>query len=249
MFPLALAADTGQSLLQDADPALYHAVRFLRAMLDAHMGDRWTEAATAAGLSAAQYASPVATAVPYDPADYMTREQFKFPLLAVYRTEDKLPWRSVQWGQADSTWQVLWCMPPLNAGQMERLAPFRRAVAAVLRDRIAMGLDPSYTPPGAEEGDSVWEAAGICDLDLGTARYGNMAGAGELFFPSVLLDITLREREMPVDGAYEEISGVDLEVNAADAATGTTVRHVSDKTITVGGIAEGEFDSGFDVGT
>lgn len=219
VFPLP--SSTANSLLEDADPALFHALAFFSQVLATHLGARWTAAATAAGLDVATAASVVRSKVPYDPQAYMGREQFKLPMLAAFRVSETYTDKTMQWERQNGEWSVFWIMPPLSPAQAEQLTPMLRAVAATLRNRASLGFDPAHTPSGGDAGDNVWELANIDWGGFRSATYGNMLGAGNLTFPTVQMAMRMVERDEVPEGAFDALAGTDVAIDNVDQVNGT----------------------------
>ncbi len=214
-FPLPTSlgvGGTGLTVLEDADPAIFHALAFFQAMLEMHVGARWAEAAAVAGLPTAI----VAQSMPYDPADYLHTRQFKFPLLAVFRTRERFDQKSTWRDMSAGTWVVQWSLPPLDAAQAEQLTPFLHAVAAVIRRKTVWNYDEQHNG-----GEMVWEIAGVQSATPIGVTYGAMQGVDGLHFPSAILEIQVDEREMDVPEAFEDIGGMDTSVDLADEESNT----------------------------
>jgi hypothetical protein len=214
-FPLTQS--TAQSLLQDVDPARYWALQFFKRVLELHIGDRWAIAAAAAGLAGEQL-NIVASAVPYDPLPSLRTEQFTFPLLSVFRLNGKTDEQTLTWERTTSEWGITFSLPPLKASQREQLEPVLKVVADVLKNRTTLGYDPNF-----ENGAQVWSDAysGVTEIGFTAERFGNMAGAENVFFPTLLMTMYTVEQERPVNGAYDAMEGTDNAI-PLEAADGTT---------------------------
>src|SRR5688500_18615638 len=80
-FPLP--ASIAESLLRDADPAVYYALEYFAQVIATHIGARLIAEATAAG--ATDITAAVRESMPIDPAQFLAEEHFKFPLLSLHR--------------------------------------------------------------------------------------------------------------------------------------------------------------------
>lgn len=211
-----LTAVTANSLLKDADPAIFYVLEFYASVLTTYIGARLAAEATLAGLT---IASPVGYQLPTDPAAYLTEEQTKFPLLAVYRVRETLRDRTITWRQDVAEWKVAYVLPPLTPGQRERLSPILRAVGRVLDNRTELGFDTAYAS-GAKILASSY--ANLESIEVKNATYADWDAGGDLVFPSVLLTLEVKERGAPVTGAYEALVDVDTNIDNT-AASETTV--------------------------
>lgn len=209
-FVSPLTSATTNSLLQDADPALYNALKFYQAVLSTHLGARWDAEVTKAGL--AQYVGKITTlAVPFDPAPYLTQGGYQPPILALFTVSEKITDRTRAWYQIEADWKLQWILPPLTPDQFLQLYPFLRAAGKVITDRTYLGYDPSY-----QSGARFCAVGGIAQLDLGPPRYGAIPGLDtKLFFPAVEYEMTVIERRMPTPGLLP-LTGVDSSISVTD---------------------------------
>ncbi len=184
-FPVAATGNP----LQVADPALFHALAFAEAMIRIYAGD----ALLAFGASA-RVTDPVAYAIPDDPTPYLTEEQVKFPLLAMYPKNMTSSRVAREASRAGTTFELAYVLPPLTAGDAAKLTPMLRAIERLLENRFDAGNDPSYTPPGSTLGASVWEAAGVFRASVNGASFGSYPGTADLPMPALIVQVALEER-------------------------------------------------------
>lgn len=223
-----LTASTSNSLLRDADPALFFALDFWGWAIGHALNAR--VAAMVATMTRPPLASALAESVPYDIADYLTTKQFKFPLLAVWRDDDKM--RDLTAARRTNACNVslAYVLPALDAAQAEQLLPLRRAVVATIDKLTRQGWHPSYTPPGDALGGVVWgeDNANIQAVDIVAAEYGYLPALDktDVKFPAVLIQAVIHERDEVVAGALEAFAGADVNIDVRDEATSTTVSNV-----------------------
>jgi hypothetical protein len=141
-FPLP--SSTAESLLHDADPALYWMLAFWAAVLEGQLTPR-----IAAEQGRTEPKLPMARAVksvlPYDPGPFLTESQsFQPPALAAYRVSSVISERTLSWKQAVSEWDVAYYLPSLAAGPAQRLLPLLHAVSRVLTFATDKGHDSSF---------------------------------------------------------------------------------------------------------
>lgn len=225
-FPLPTS--TANTLLHDADPALFYALDFCASMITTYAGARLlAEAAAAGGQLASAIASPVATRIHYDPVKYLTEAQYILPLLAIFRQSGVNRYYTVAKWQEDTTWTAVFSLPPLTAGQSQRMMPILHAIPLLLANRIENGFDPTYTPPGSTLGGKVWALAGVKSIKHTETSYGGFEGTGNLFFPAVSMTFHVEELNSPPSGT--PLLGID-NYQGIRAPDGSTVASVSDST-------------------
>lgn len=219
VFPVATG--TGNSALQDLDPAIFYALDFWSTVLQAHLGARWQVEATN------QNRADIAAAIvqdkkPYDPADYLNETQVKFPLLAVYRVSSKDRELTAVWEHTESVWNVDYVLPPMTAGELENIGPFLFAVFRVLVQRTTNGADPSY-----QSNAQVWSAsfAGIEEVAFESCEVGNWKSAAGLTFPTMHAVFRCVERQKVPAGAFDPLNGTDISENLV-SSDGTTITNV-----------------------
>jgi len=221
VFPLT--ASTVNSLLQDADPAVFFALDYLTFVLNQEIGTRLVAQAQLAGAPILQ---AVAQQTPQDPEPFLQSEQFSFPLLAVYRKSSALHQLTASYRDDVSLWEVAYILPPLTAGQSEQILPILHAAKMALDDRAEVGRDSDYTPPivGAAAGDSVWGAsyANLEAIKFTTATHGRLPKSESLWFHAIILEAEVKERTNKIAGSLSVFGGADLIEDVA-AGDGTKV--------------------------
>lgn len=214
VFPLATS--TGNSLLRDADPAVYFALDFFSFALTKYMGARYAAEATTALLKAT---TVVASTVPYDPSEYLDEGQFKFPLLALCRRNSLHSDKTIGFRQDESALELAYILPPMLPSQIEQVIPALNSVKAIIDHVAEKGWDPTYTPPGGAAGDVAWKLsnAGLQSIELKQSAFGQFPGTADsaLVFPSIIMTLAVRERsaEGIVATAYPDFQGINLDAN------------------------------------
>jgi len=219
-----LNPSTTNTLLRDADPALFYMLDFFSAMLRTHLGARFAAQAAKAGIPGIH--SVLGMSLPLDPAPWLATNQLKFPLLAIYRTQDTDDERTRIWTRAHCDVTVNYVLPPLTAGQAEILAPILNAVSKVISQRIEQGMDPTYTPPGGIQGDSAWQLSGLDRIWLKSSKWGGYDDGEKLFFPAWTGIVQLEERSDFVPEDYEDFSGAIVNIDLKDHVTDTVLPDV-----------------------
>lgn len=188
------------------DPPLHAALSYYVAMLNKHLGPYFDALVTAIGKPEL-VGKVVAEHVGIDPLPYMTATAYKFPLLAVYRTEEEINERTVSWYQAQGKWTCLYILPTLDAAQAASLVHVLKAVRAIIVDRTEQGYDPDY-----ESGKEVWRDAGISKIGVASVKYGGVPQLDtNLRFPAIEITIAVDEREEKKPGLLT-MEGLDAVV-------------------------------------
>lgn len=204
-FPLT--ASLTNSLLEDADPALFHLSGFLAAVIKKYAGPRLL-AQAAAELPPLNFPSAVETTITIEPQPVLLNDHFKFPLLAVYRKSARVVERTATGWE---TWECVigfaWCLPPLTPLQETHLDPILNSVAKTIGQRIRHGQDSAYL-----SGANAWAAAGIERIQLDTVSWGAWGAfdANAKLFRSVMGEIRLWERDSYVEADFEAMDGVTV---------------------------------------
>lgn len=192
------------------DPILSAALDFYKAMLETHLGDYFDAMVTDANM--VDYVGKiVAEMVGYDPTPYLQASQYKFPLMALYRTEEDVEDHTVAWYKASQKWTFLYVLPTLTAAQANRVIHILKGVRAVIVDRTIQGYDPTY-----QTGVEVWKDSGVMQIGVTKARYGTIPDlATNLQFPALELSIECIEREQKNPG-LDDMSGLDADIDVSN---------------------------------
>lgn len=225
---VALPLPTGSPnmLLQDADPSLFFALDFWAWLIGQYVGPRVAQVCSASGIKdqkGVAIAQAVAQQYPWDPMQELGSTQFGFPLLAAYRKDSKYKRKTAGHEHDRGTFDLLYILPPLTAGQLEALVPVFRAVELTIREKTTQAWDPGYQPPvpGSTLGQNVWgpTCANVESIGFDEGHYGIAPGTGNLKFPFLVMSGFIVERDMPVP-AQNKFAGGDLTINlTADDGT------------------------------
>jgi hypothetical protein len=216
-----LTSSTAHSLLLDADPALAAALAFYQAVIAIHLGARFDAEVARAGLPTLA-GKITALATPRDPLPYLQQAQLTPPLLALYPATDTPSEKTRNWYHVEGDWKLLYVLPPLTAAQDMQLGPILRAIFKVVQDRTELGYDPAY-----QSGALVLGAAGVEQIAVKQARYGNIQGlSSNLFFPSVEIDLVVYERKNATPG-LSTAAGLDGTAAITDPAGANAINVVN----------------------
>lgn len=196
---LPLDPDSPNSLLEDADPLVHGLLTYLTDCLVRDVQDRFTVAATAAGLQETRIvAHPTST----DPVNYGSQEEMTFPALWVERT-DWTYQNEATFLNATHLISLHWILPPLQASQAEQIEPIRNAVAGSMFKSL---MDP--------------EIGQALDLHSIVVRRGQLRPwenqNTNQIFPVATVFIEVTERLVPtLDGSFAS----EIESTIAEAQT------------------------------
>lgn len=226
-FPLT--SSTANSLLRDADPAIYYALEFFAQVISTHIGDRLVAEASAAG--ATDIAAAVAESMPIDPAQFLTEEHFKFPLLALHRESSSFKYLTKR-RQAIHKLKLSYVLPPLRAAQAERLLPTLHAIGLLIDQKATDGSDASYTPtaPTGTAGEFVWSGtrAAVARVEVKDSTIGAFQISNDLYFPAIVMSLEMWELADADTSGYDDYEGADVDINTRQNADGTILENVAD---------------------
>jgi hypothetical protein len=204
-----LTADTTNSLLQDADPALFYALDFIAGVLQIHIGDRLAAEGAKVGLD---LSVAVRKKIHVEPSPVMTADQMLFPCLAIYRKEDNWDAHTAVYDKDVSTWELAYVMPPLTPVQLDALQPILRAVGVVIENRIWQGFDPAY-----QGGALIGAIAPIHKAFVKKIVYGGYQPIDNLskYYRAIVVTLMVWERDVSIDDdtQWPEMTGVDASID------------------------------------
>lgn len=191
------------------DPILNTALAFYKAMLEKHLSAYFDAMVTDAQMT--DYVGKiVAEMIGYDPTPYLQAAQYKFPLLAIYRTEEDVEDHTVAWYKTEQKWTILYILPTLSAAQANKIIHILKGVRAVIVDRTIQGYDPDYL-----NGAEVWSDCGVMEIGVSAARYGAIPDVNtNLYFPALEMTIQCVEREQK-NPNLDTLEGIDATVATA----------------------------------
>lgn len=215
-----LTSSTDNALLEDADPALFHATAFLAGALQIHLGRRLQNEADELQLKLSQV---VRKTVNVEPTPLLQTTQLQFPLFALYRKGETHTRHTASWDKDVSEWEFAYLLPALTPPQQDRLCPILRAVVRTIAHALKQGYEPGY-----KADHSVWDVAGLQSIRLVSAQYKTFEATDAVkgYYRAVVGTIEAVERDMPVPDAFEPFDGADVHVNE-QAADGTIVTDVA----------------------
>lgn len=220
-----LSLDTS-SLLKRADPSLYFALDFFTWIIRNYPGPGFLLAAmTGAGLKDTK-GQPVQNAVeqayPDDPVPYLGGTYLRFPCLAMYRKGSKYKRHSAGYYDDRCAFDLLYILPPMNAGQAEGILPILNAIEKAIRQKTIQSFDPNYAPPGGVAGQSPWglSFAAVEEIGFEEGVRGKLPDAN-MVFPFLQMSGFVIERDMPLP-AQNKFAGGDVTTSLV-ASDGTVL--------------------------
>lgn len=217
-FPLT--ASTANELLEDADPAIFHTLAYLEAVLDEHIGARL---AAQGALVKLTFARAVREKLDVEPSEFMGVEQAQFPLLALHRKSEVDTPQTLVYDASVSEWEYAYVLPPMVPHQVKALHAILRAVARTIGHAINRGFDPAY-----KNGAKWWEEAGLTHARQASVRYGAYPAIDDesALYRCVVGTIRVVEREEYQRSSFEAFAGGNVAVDLKDG-DGTTVADVA----------------------
>lgn len=207
-----LTAATTNSLLRDVDPALYHALNYLSAVLRIHLGPRFVAQSALHGLTFVN-ADAVRHTLALEPSPHLYSADFKFPLFALYRKSTTYLEHTASYTRSVSELEFAYLLPPLTPVQQSAIAPILRGVEVVLNRAVTQGWHPSYS-----NGLKVWETANIDRARLATVTYGGFEALqdNENFYRAITGSLVIEERDVTPVAAFESFTGANINVDVED---------------------------------
>lgn len=213
-----LTASTDNSLLQDADPALYYAIDLFRTVLEKYVAPRLL---AQAALEDLRFPTAVARTLHYDPTPYLLADEIDvFPLFCLYRVEENWDQHTVSFDKATSTWEWVYLLPPLTPRQIEQLQPILRTVGVVISTFAMQSFDPSFNA-----GATLRDVSGVQRMMAGPVKYGNferVAEGQDKWWRAVTGRLMVSERSAIEPTAFEVFEGTNIIVDHK-ASDGTVV--------------------------
>lgn len=225
-----LSATSTNTLLRDADPAIYYALDFYQWVLEQYIGPRWVKA-----CASANYRGPdqnlltklTNIAIGYNPVSELVSMQASLPILAIYRVSSTSLYKTVVKSEEQTIWEMVHILPPMDAAQMEQLLAVQHAMYALVDNRTEWGMDPAYTPPGGALGQQSWQLAGIEEIQCQSCRYELYGEVGSLAMPVLIARFLVKERQGRYLG-FPPFFGAAIKENVTDPSTNTTLNDVVD---------------------
>jgi hypothetical protein len=204
-----LTDETENSLLEDADPALYHAIRFFTNVLNTYVKPRLLAQAALDGL---HFPSAVEKTLHFEPTPFLLSDQLVFPLFCLYRSEEVWSGQNAAFDHCDSVWEWAYVLPPMTPRQVEQIHPILRTVSAVIANFAMESYDPGF-----ENGTPLRDLGGIQKMTAGPARWGSFERVSELdrWWRALTGRILVSEKLDIVPGEFLPFDGVNNDIDLA----------------------------------
>jgi hypothetical protein len=219
-----LGSSTDNSLLQDADPALFYALQLFESVLNTYVGPRLLAQAAREGFN---FPSAVEKVLHVDPTPFLLSDQARFPLFCLYRREESWTDHNASFNKDASIWEWAYVLPPMTPRQIEQLHPIFRSVAVVVSTFAMQSFDPNY-----EDGATLRELSGIQKMSAGTIQYGNFEKAEGVggWWKAVTGRLLVVERDEIVREAFDPFEGTNIAIDATDASNDKVVDFIEAET-------------------
>lgn len=205
-----LTSSTSNSLLRDADPALYYALELFESVLNTYVSPRLLAQAAREGLN---FPSAVEKTIHFEPTPFLLSDQLVFPLFCLYRSEESWSEANKAFNKDASSWEWAYVLPPLTPRQIEQLHPILRTVAVVISTFAMQSFDPDF-----EEGATLRDLSGIQKMQAGVVRYGNFERVSEQgqWWKAVSGRLLVVEQDKIVVEAFEAFDGANVDVDLTE---------------------------------
>lgn len=223
-YPLKTSTDN--ALIEDADPALHHALALFTFALKKYVGPRLI--AEAKKVDALKLPSAVEASIAYEPSPFVLAADIVFPIFCMYRIEEEWQRQLPSHVRSISTWEWAYVLPPLTPAGIKAVQPILRSVAVTMAMFAFSSFDPAF-----EGGKTLRALAGIDSIKPGPTRYGDfekLEGEGSKWWRAVTGQLIVEERDEFVVSEMDYFEGVDITLDLA----GTNVETVADFIVLAG---------------
>lgn len=198
-FPL----EETNSILQDADPAIFFLLDYYAKCIKQHIGSRWNAVMTELGRVDLLNKS-VISQFSYDPLPYLSEIQAQLPFIALFRTSEVYSETSIVHYIITSKVTLQYTMPPFTAAQMSKVSPFLSAISKVI-----VGKTDQSNDPNVNSGADPFQLAGLQEVTVDNAKYGALAADSNQYMPTLLMELTVKERRNMHSSNVVPLTGVD----------------------------------------
>jgi hypothetical protein len=218
LYPLT--DDTTNSLLLDADPALFYAIQFFSSVLNTYVKPRLL---MQAALEDYNLPSAVEATIAYEPTPFLLSGDFTWPLFCLYRVEDEWSRPNQSNPTCKSSWEWSYVLPPLTPQEIPEILPILRTAAVAISHAAMVGYDAGY-----ENGATLRDLAGIVKMVPGRIKYGAFEPVdGEpKWWRAVSGQLSVEERDDFVLEDELDFAGADINLDLANKDVQTVVDFV-----------------------
>lgn len=213
-FPIATPA-AGASLLSTCDPVIAKLLDFIGYRIQTYVGGALV---AASGSGNAPITASVGSKVPIDPVTIAKVEQFKFPILAIWRKTSKYDQRTTNWDQETSRVGIAYILPPLTAAQSSKLQSVLVAVGRVVHTSFAQGFDPGYN-----SGERVFSTEDTARSRLMSAEYAHFPFEGNTDFHAWIGEAEIAELTVPDTDNLHDFTGTDTVITDESVEPGNPI--------------------------
>jgi hypothetical protein len=205
-----LNAETTNSLLVDADPALHYALDLFATVIQEYIGERLLAEAALVDLN---FPSAVEKRLHFEPSPFLQAHDMVFPLFCLYRSEETWDRHAHAYEKDSSVWSWAYVLPPLTPQQIERLDPILRSVAVVVSSFAMQSFDPNW-----EAGKTLRDLSGIQQMAAGPVRYMDLEmldGGQNEWWRGVSGKLLVQERSSIVLEGLDMFEGANVDIDLA----------------------------------
>ncbi len=204
-----LEPSTANSLLRDADPAIYYAAALFESTINTYVGPRLLTQAAREGLT---FPSAVGRVLHFEPSPFLLSGDMQFPLFCLYRTEETWVELNAASHKSASVWEWAYVLPPMTPREIEQLSAILYSVGVVVSTVANQSCDPDY-----ENGKTLRELSGIQKMQATSVRYGGFEAVdGEMdkWWRAVTGKLLVMERDELAEGALQPYEGASINIDS-----------------------------------
>ena len=226
-FPTTI--DQTNTYLKDTDLSLYTVLKYLTSMIKYNLEERFIIEANKVGYknnhdkTDGYFTNLVPTSIHYDPNQYLLANQYKFPILSIFRYKTvSIKDESFAYQMKKSIWKLYFILAPFDTKQAFSLTPVLNGIESVVARSLNRRHHPSY-----ENDDLILDNAGIFDIELNenATDFGDFkitkSDKSNIIFPTWATELVVTERQNYVDEL--ELAGVDIVQKVTDDQGSVTI--------------------------
>jgi hypothetical protein len=220
-YPLHSTDGTG-SLLAVCDPVVATLLDYFAYRITTYVGDALVAASDG---TQAPIVNAVETKLPIDPIAIAKADQFKFPLLAVWRKRSDFSDHSINWRQNVARLGIAYILPPMTAGQSIRLWSVLTAVSDIVDHSIKVGHDAGFN-----NDQTVFFDNDVARARLMTGEHVRIPFGDTMDFQAWLGEMELTETVRPSTEGLSLYTGSDIVITDESVQPGNPIEIIAART-------------------